>query len=183
MIKAVIDGGPGTGKTSIIKDLRKKGYNVAPEAARVVLKRKEYRENPFLTKKQITKIQSEIWKLSIKYYQSSLKKRKNHILFFDRGALSGLSYMILSRVKIPKYMIEQAKLILYDYVFIVKPLPKELYVKDSVRRESYYQSLKIHRQIVKSYRKFGYKPIIIPFAPVKKRTEFILQRIRKDLTI
>lgn len=183
MIKVVIDGGPGTGKTSIIKELQNKGYHVEPEAARIVLHRKKYRENPHLSKKDIKEIQQAIWNISINEYRSALKANKNHILFFDRGLFSGISYMILGHVKPSKEMLERAKLVLYDYVFIVHPLPKKFYVNDSVRREDYKTSVKIQAQIIKSYKKFGYKPIIIPFGTVKQRTNFVLKTIRKDLKI
>lgn len=183
MIKVVLDGGPGTGKTSIIKELKKKGYNVAPEAARIIFHRKKYRNDPHFTRTDIRHIQQEIWDLSIKEYRSALKEHKNHVLFFDRGVFSGLSYMILGKLAIPKKMLEQGKLVIYDYVFIIHPLPKKLYQNDKVRREDYAQSIKIHKQIIKSYKLAGYKPIVVPFESIKKRTDFILNRIRKDLKI
>lgn len=183
MIKAVIDGGPGTGKTSIIKELRKKGYNVAPEAARIVFHRKKYRNNPNMSKARLKEIQKAIWNLSIQEYRSALKTKKDHVLFFDRGVFSGLSYIILGKMQIPRYMLEQANLVLYDYVFIVNPLPKRLYVNDKIRSESYDKSVRIHKEIIKSYKKFGYKPIIVPFGTVKQRTDFILKRIKRDLKI
>ncbi|MEK6889869.1 MAG: ATP-binding protein [Nanoarchaeota archaeon] len=183
MIKAVIDGGPGTGKTSIIKELKKRGYNVAPEAARIVFHRKKYRDNPSMSKARLKEIQKAIWNLSIQEYRSALKTRKNHILFFDRGVFSGLSYIILGKMQIPKTMLEQANLVLYDYVFIPSPLPKRLYINDTIRRESYDKSTQIHKKIIQSYKKFGYKPIVVPFGTVKQRTDFIMKRIRRDLKI
>lgn len=182
-IKVVIDGGPGTGKTSIIRELRKRGYEVAPEAARIILHRKKYRNNPSLTKAKLKEIQQAIWNLSIQEYRLALKKRKNHVLFFDRGVFSGLSYIILGRLQIPKKMIEQAGLVIYDYAFITNPLPRNLYVTDSIRRESYEKSMKIHEKIIHSYKKFGYRPISVPFGTVKQRADFIIKRIRKDLKI
>ena len=80
-------------------------------------------------------------------------------------------------------MLERAKLVLYDYVFIVHPLPKKFYVNDNVRREDYKVSKNIHKQVIKSYKKFGYKPIVVPFGTVKQRTNFVLKTIRKDLKI
>lgn len=183
MIKAVIDGGPGTGKTSIIEELEKRKYNVAPEAARIVLHRRKYRGNPNLTKKEITEIQKEIWKLSIKEYRSAITEKRNHILFFDRGIFSGLSYLILGKIKIPKSMLDQAKLVIYDTVFIVHPLPKRFYIKDDVRKESYNKSIKIHKKIIHAYKKFGYKPIIVPFGTVRQRTDFILKKLKEELKI
>jgi predicted ATPase len=80
-------------------------------------------------------------------------------------------------------MLNEARLVIYDYVFIPSPLPKSLYVNDKIRREDYEKSLSIHKRIINSYKKYGYKPIIVPFGTVKQRTDFIMKRIRKDLKI
>ena len=47
MIKVVIDWGPGTGKTSIIKELKKMHYHIATEATRIFLNMKKYKKNKF----------------------------------------------------------------------------------------------------------------------------------------
>ncbi len=177
-MRVVIDGGPGTGKTSVIKALRKRKYNVKPEAARIVLHRKKYRENTHLTKKQLAGIQRAIWNLSLKEYQQASRK-KDKLIFFDRGIISGFSYLKLEKIKITKAMLKQAASLTYEYVYIMHPLPRRLYATDTVRRESYTKSLQIHRQIVRFYKQFGYRPCIVPFDTVEKRVQFILKRIKQ----
>lgn len=152
MIKVVVDGGPGTGKTSIIKELKKRGYPVAPEAARIILHRSKHRGKN-LSKAQLKDIQKKIWNLSILEYRSAVKESKHHVLFFDRGVFSSLSYLILAKIQIPRFMIKQAELVIYDSIFISHPLPKRFYMNDNVRKEDYTTSIKIHKKIIHSYKK------------------------------
>ena len=46
--KFVITGGPGFGKTSLLKELEKKGYKVFHEAARAIIEEQEKLDNPTL---------------------------------------------------------------------------------------------------------------------------------------
>lgn len=183
MIKVVIDGGPGTGKTSIIDELKKLRYHIVPEVARVFLEKERYKKNRQLLKSEFKRLQEEIWIKSLKDFYSVDNLKNSKVVFFDRGMISGLGYMILHKIPINKNIIKQAKSDKYDYIFIVHPLPRKFYAADKVRHESYNVSLDIQRSIINFYKKFGYKPITIPFGTVKQRTNFVLKTIRKDLRI
>lgn len=175
-IKVVITGGPGTGKTSIIRILRKK-YPVEPESARLVLTRNNLFKNHTALQVSGLKLQDAIWNLEIKHYNQAIKS-KNKIVFFDRGYFDGFAYAHLSHLhKLHKEM-EEGKKIKYDYVFMLNPLPVKFYGNDSVRAESYQQSKKIHKLIIKTYKKFRYKTINVPFDTVENRAKFILNHIK-----
>jgi len=183
MIKVAIDGGPGTGKTSIIKELQKLNYHVVPEVARIFLNMNKYKKNNPLTLSEFKNLQKDIWNQSVKDFYAVDNLKNSKVIFFDRGMISGLSYLARRKVPVSKEVIKQAKTDKYDYIFIVHPLPIDFYARDKVRHESYKVSLDIQKQIIKSYKKFSYKPIIVPFDTVKQRTNFILKRIKKDLKI
>lgn len=176
MLKVVIDGGPGTGKTSIIKELKKRKYKVVPEAARIIFARDKRRWDR--TKAHLKQLQEEIWSLGLKHYQQTLKSKRTGIIFFDRGIIGALGYFILGGIHISKNHLKEARKSRFDYIFIPEPLPRKFYETDKVRCEDYKKSLSIHNKIVSEYRKFGYKPIKVPFASVKERTDFILKRIK-----
>ncbi|MDO8628127.1 MAG: AAA family ATPase, partial [Nanoarchaeota archaeon] len=40
-MKAVISGGPGTGKSTLLKKLGEQGFHTIPEAARAIIKEEE----------------------------------------------------------------------------------------------------------------------------------------------
>lgn len=42
--KYVLTGGPGTGKTTLLKELAKRGYQTVPEAARLVIQEEQRKE-------------------------------------------------------------------------------------------------------------------------------------------
>lgn len=176
-IKVVITGGPGTGKTSVINLLRKR-YPVEPESARLVLTRNKLFKHHSAVEVSGIKLQEAIWNLEVKHYKQALKS-KSRIVFFDRGYFDGFAYAHLSHLHKLHKEKEAGKLINYNYIFMLNPLPIKFYGNDNIRAESYQQSKKIHKLIISTYKKFGYKPINVPFDTVKNRAEFILNHIKE----
>ena len=175
-IKVVIDGGPGTGKTAVIRFLSKK-YPIMKESAReILLKDKRFKHMNALQARG-SGFQEAIFDHQIKEYNKSVKL-KSKLVFFDRGLQGGLAYWELNNLSVPKRLEENAKSMKYNYVFILSPLPKKFYENDGARAESYKDSLKIHKRIIYFYKKYGLKPIIVPFNTVENRAKFVLSRIK-----
>ncbi|PKL72547.1 hypothetical protein CVV26_00860 [Candidatus Kuenenbacteria bacterium HGW-Kuenenbacteria-1] len=86
----VLTGGPSSGKTTLIKELKKLGYIVFLEAARVFIDKeiakgkilKEIRNNE-------TEFQKKILKIKIKTEKIA---PKNKIVFFDRAIPDSIAY-------------------------------------------------------------------------------------------
>lgn len=174
----VITGGPGTGKTSVIKLLKKK-YQIAPESARLVLTRNKIFKGKNAVQAKGLAFQEAIWDLEVKHYASALSVRGDQYLFFDRGFFDGFAYAHLGKVKKIDDQKAMAHHIIYDHVFILDPLPKKYYENDSARAETYEQALAIHKLIIQTYKLYGYKPIRVPFNTVEKRTQYILNTLKK----
>jgi len=168
----VITGGPGTGKTSVVNELEKKGYKFLMEAARWVS------ENDFRFKgKNILEINKKDFQDAIfdlqKKQISELKG--DEIVFSDRGIGDTLAYYKIAGLKISDEKMELAKKFKYEKVFVLDFF--NFYQKDKLRQESKKEQEKIHNEIVKTYEGLGYSLIYVPFMSVKKRTRFILERI------
>mgnify|MGYP001581106973 CR=1 FL=1 len=179
--KFVIAGGPGTGKTSIINGLEKRGYRILKEAAREISKK----DKRFIGKSilEINKkdFQNAILDFQIKQIKE-LEKIKNgeeekEIIFFDRGLGDTLAYYNLYKLKTTKDKINKIKNIKYEKIFVLDFL--NVYKNDKLRKESEEEQEKIHEEIIEMYNKLGYKEriITIPFMSVKKRVNFILNKI------
>ena len=173
--KIVITGGPGTGKSTLINSLIKRGHNCLEEISRQVIleAKKEGIDQLFLIH-------------PLRFSEKLLKGRQkqfidaeihtNKTVFFDRGIPDVLAYMDYIGDNYPEHFIEACENAKYHQVFILKPW-KAIYTSDNERYESFDQALKIHDYLVNTYQSFNYNLIDVPFGTVENRTDFILNTL------
>jgi len=166
--KYVITGGPCTGKTTTINNLKKQGFFIFEESARKVLKTKFKDKHS----KEIDRdfFQRKIFELQEEHFNKANNSNKQ-IVFFDRGVGDTLAYYLFSKLKIPKDLLEKAKKQRYTKIFFLEPL--NFYEKDDIRQESKKEQKKISEAIIKSYSQLGYDIIKVPIMSINKRIEFI----------
>ena len=142
-----ISGGPGCGKTTTVKAFEGQ-YFALPEAARMLgdsdarfrgksiedIDKKEFQEAIFSTQRR------------------QLENMDDVVTFSDRGLGDTIAYFRLAGLKIPKEIADFAKDFRYARVFILDPLPPDLYEKDELRQESYEEAEGIHEEIIKVYK-------------------------------
>jgi len=169
----VISGGPSTGKTEVIKELKRRGYNVLLEAARRVAK-KEF------VGKSVKEIDMKIFQDLIFDLQRKEVSGLKGVVFSDRGLGDTIAYYKINNLKVSKEKLEFAKKFRYSKIFILDFL--NFYEKDELRKESKDEQEKIQEEIIKTYKEIGYIPIIVPFMSIKERVDFILKnkRLLKD---
>ncbi|MFD2550664.1 AAA family ATPase [Bizionia sediminis] len=173
--KIVITGGPGTGKTSIINDLKKRGYVCFDEISRdITLKaREDGIEQLFLTKPLLF---SELLLEGRKKQYLEAEKQQTARVFLDRGIPDILAYMDFIGDTYPKTFEEHCSKHPYNTVFLLKPW-EAIFVSDRERYENFEQAVQIYHQLQKTYAKFGYQLLDVPFGSVEQRTTYILDTI------
>lgn len=174
--KIVITGGPGTGKSSIILELLKRGYTCLEEISReVTLKAREdgvdqlFLKNPLLFSE-----------LLLKGRKKQYDEAKNHevdLVFIDRGLPDVLAYMDYIGDKYPKEFVATCKSNVYDYVFILSPW-QEIFTSDNERYENFEQAVTIHDHLLDTYKKYEYNLLDVPFDTVENRADYILDIIK-----
>jgi len=177
--KIALIGGPSTGKTTLINALKSSGYYCMEEISRQVTIDAQdkgidqlFLKDPLLFSQQLL--------LGRQNQFTQANDLKQDLVFFDRGlpdVIAYLDYLGSSYPEIFKTVCIQHK---YDYVFILKPW-KAIYKQDNERYETFEQSLVINDFLVKSYTKFGYTLIDIPFGTVKDRIDFIVNYLSKQV--
>lgn len=101
---------------------------------------------------------------------------ENNIVFLDRGMPDVLAYMDYFGSEYPENFINTCQNNTYDTVFILAPW-KEIFKADSVRYETFDQSLLIHEHLLQLYKNFNYHLINIPFDTIQKRTDYIMESL------
>lgn len=165
MLRIVITGGPGVGKSSVIDALWKRGYSVIGESARKVIAK-----NPGSTVKSLVDIQKKIAQEQLSAENDILEG----IVFCDRGLIDGFAYAGLRGEETPSE-IETHGRERYHAVFVLEMLPE--YASDEVRIEDEEEARLIHELVREAYEQFGYAVIHVPFLSVHERVEFILKHI------
>ena len=171
--RIVITGGPGTGKSTIINELLKRGYTCLEEISRQVIldAKKEGIDQLFLTNPLLF---SELLLKGRQQQFEATKTLNTSVTFFDRGIPDIVAYMDFIGDTYPLEFINACNNAVYDAVFILKPW-KEIYTVDNERYESFEQALQIHDNLVNTYKNYNYTLIDVPFDTVENRCNFILK--------
>lgn len=174
--KIVITGGPGTGKSTLINELIKRGYTCLEEISRQIIldAKKEGVEQLFLTDPLLF---SELLLKGRQQQFEDASKLQSDLVFFDRGVPDVLAYMDFIGDIYPQHFFDACKNTKYDTVFILKPW-ETIYTSDNERYESFEQALEIHEHLLNTYRKFNYKLIDVPFGTVENRIDYILNALK-----
>jgi predicted ATPase len=175
-MKIAISGGPCSGKTTLVNELSKLGFQKVDEAAIQVIddlnaqlgihKQKEWRRSHFMEFQRM-----------ILAKQRELEVNVENVVY-DRSVIDTVSYLLKHDEPIPEAFDMAAKKSHYDIAFICKTLKNFDERADTGRMSKYEDSLEIMHCIEKSYAMYGYSPIFIPEWSVEKRIQFILETIQ-----
>ncbi len=172
--KYIITGGPGTGKTSIIKELVKQGFHCVNENAREIISQEaSSKQNPLSLNKNIEN-ENKIAEIRTRNY---LNTPKDTICFFDRSIIDCVAYLELKNLKCTPQILQNIKKCTFNSKIFFTPIWREIYQNDNERIETIEQAKEIENLILITYKNFGYEPILIPKTSIQRRVDFIISKI------
>lgn len=191
--KHVITGGACVGKTTLIEELDKLGYNHLPEAARNVIQREQKLEKylpayegifpwtdlyHFQEEVRDAQISSEnMIEPSLLMGDPNGWEEKDHDIFLDRSLVDGIAYGRVGGIEeIPELreMIKQAE---YSKIFFLEHL--DVYFKDEQRYEDEDESRQVHEEIYNVYTELGFDVVRVPAVSIEERVDIVLNEIKK----
>ncbi|HSI68768.1 MAG TPA: ATP-binding protein [Gillisia sp.] len=173
--KIVITGGPGTGKSSVIKHLELMGHICFHEVSREITAaaQKEgitqlFLEKPILFSEKL--LEARV----IQHKEATVAE--GTAVFLDRGIPDVVAYMEYFGTNYPEKFHHACRNHNYDRIFLLPPW-EDIYITDNERYESFEQALLIHDYLKKTYLSYGYEPMEVPKSSIENRSDFILNNI------
>lgn len=165
-------GGPGTGKSSTLEELKKRGYPCFDEISReVTLQAQKEGIDQLFLKKPLLFSQKL---LEGRIFQHQKAKSLNKTCYIDRGIPDITAYMDFFNESYPKEFTIANQKHIYDQVFYF-PIWEHIYQQDNERYEGLEQAKKIDQQLLKTYTGLGYSIIEVPKTSINERIKFITQ--------
>lgn len=173
----ILTGGPGSGKTSLINELKKRGYTCVDETGRQIIQEQVLTGGDALPWQNRELFRDKMLERSIQDYLTHIGDK--HTCFFDRGILDVIGYANLTQLEVTAAMQHAANQYRYNPVVFITPPWEEIYTQDTERKQSYQEAVDTYHQMVLVYRSYGYKLVEIPRTNLDERLAFILDFIAK----
>jgi predicted ATPase len=169
----VLSGCSGGGKSSLLEELRRRGYAVVLEPGRRIVQAEIEtggRVLPWLDLEAFARRAMEVALADL----SNAAKLKGWI-FFDRGlvdAAAALQHATGEAVPV------QLSGRYHPTVFLAPPWP-EIFAADPERRHSYTEAAAEYERLHETYHRLGYNVILLPRTTVQARADFVLASLPK----
>lgn len=172
----ILTGGPGGGKSSLLEELRRRGFLCVDEVARGIIKEEVALGGEALPWKNAELFRNRMFEEQLKVYQTNPSQDERWI-FFDRGLIDCIAYSRLEGLAIPEEMIRLSKDSPFLSTVFVTPPWEEIYCQDEERKQSFEEAIETYNHIVSSYHDYGYETIDLPKTPIENRVKFILDKL------
>ncbi|TYR30455.1 AAA family ATPase [Mesorhizobium microcysteis] len=171
----VLTGCSGGGKSTLLGELSRRGYEVRPEAGRQVVREQMHLGGDGLPWADVLKF-AELT-ASRTMYQFNMAVPQERPIFFDRSLVDLVSHLRLKQLTVPAYLDRAVQLYRYAPSVFVTPPWREIYVNEAERSKTFEEACLEYEALVVGYEAAGYLLVEVPRLEVGKRADFIIERL------
>lgn len=163
----IISGCSGGGKSTLLEELRRRGYATVEEPGRRIVS--EELANGGGARPWLDLAAFALRAIEVSLADIHAAKQLDGPVFFDRGLLDATAaleqaYGERSNLELPRFN---------RSVFLTPPWP-EIYVNDDERRHDMMTAVEEYERLLSFYPRLGYETVLLPKVRVEERADFLL---------
>jgi predicted ATPase len=172
----VVSGCSGGGKSALLAEMARRGYQVMPEPGRQIVKEQTYVDGDGLPWENMPKF-TELCVSRAMYFYNMARSSERCVLF-DRSIVDAVASLGRLGLPTPSYLCKALKRYRYAPTVFLAPPWEALFKSDRERRHAFVTAVAEYEDLLRAYPANGYAIELIPKAPVGERADFLEQRLR-----
>jgi predicted ATPase len=171
----VLSGCSGGGKTTLLAELKRRGFAVVEEPGRQIVREQLESGGIALPWQDAHAFIELVLSHSVANYCAALEMPES--AFFDRGVVDAVNYFPQHKLAMPKHFSDATERCRYhSHVFLAPPW-EEIFGADRERRHTFASAVAEYESLTLTYPKFGYEIMVLPKVSVQARADFVLSRL------
>ncbi|WP_306131963.1 AAA family ATPase [Roseivivax marinus] len=172
----VVTGGPGSGKSSVINAMARRGFLTMPEAGRAIIKDQIRIGGSALPWADRTLFAELMLGRELRSYHEALGMKSPVIM--DRGIPDVVGYLTLCGLRVPAHVEMAAQQHPYCKRVFLAPYWAEIFARDEERKQDRDEAKTTGQMMAETYTRLGYEVVELPLAGVHERVDFIAASLK-----
>jgi predicted ATPase len=170
----IITGGPGVGKTNLLRELQARNLRCTSEIAREIIKEQVLVNGEALPWRNRELYLTRMFEGSIESYRKN-GVQNDQVIFFDRGIPDSLTYAQLIGSNTSTHIEFYARNFRYNPKVFFLPPWRAIYETDEERKQDWEEAVMTSNLNYQVYQQLGYTLVEVPKDKVQARADFVLQ--------
>lgn len=171
----IITGGPGTGKTSLIAELRRRGFPGTVEGGRAIIIDQTLIGGRALETADAALFAEMMLAWEMRSYRIA-QQEPARAIFFDRGIPELTGYYRMLGMPVPVHVTVAARVFRYRPRVFLAPAWQAIFTTDAERTQDFADAIAGSEGARAAYEACGYEVISLPLASVAERADFVLEK-------